>query len=70
MFSLVVHVVNEHELARLQERLLHTERMMERIVSAKSRGSGRYRLIFSLDILVSTAHSTEKKMSSHWDKSA
>ncbi|XP_030270868.1 protein RIC-3 [Sparus aurata] len=33
-------ILNEHELARLQERLLHTERMMERIVSAKSRGSG------------------------------
>lgn len=46
MFSLVALAVNEHELARLQERLLHTERMMERIVSAKSRGSGRYRLIF------------------------
>ncbi|XP_073319946.1 protein RIC-3 [Pagrus major] len=33
-------ILNDHELARLQERLLQTERMMERIVSGKSRGSG------------------------------
>ncbi|KAM9366631.1 protein RIC-3 [Symphorus nematophorus] len=32
--------LSDYELARLQERLLHTERMMERIVSGKSRGSG------------------------------
>ncbi|XP_041795772.1 protein RIC-3 [Chelmon rostratus] len=33
-------ILTDDELARLQERLLQTEKMMERIVSAKSRGSG------------------------------
>nr|XP_046244184.1 protein RIC-3 [Scatophagus argus] len=33
-------IPTDHELARLQERLLQTEKMMERIVSGKSRGSG------------------------------
>ncbi|XP_035507931.1 protein RIC-3 [Morone saxatilis] len=33
--------ITTNELVRLQERLLQTERMMERIVSGKSRGSGR-----------------------------
>ncbi|XP_031702225.1 protein RIC-3 [Anarrhichthys ocellatus] len=32
-------ITPEHELVRLQERLLQTERMMERIVSGKSKGS-------------------------------
>ncbi|KAG7244321.1 hypothetical protein INR49_004021 [Caranx melampygus] len=32
-------ITTDYELARLQERLLQTERMMERIVSAKGRGS-------------------------------
>ncbi|XP_070821691.1 protein RIC-3 [Chaetodon trifascialis] len=33
-------IITDYELARLQARLLQTEKMMERIVSAKSRGSG------------------------------
>ncbi|XP_070766977.1 protein RIC-3 [Enoplosus armatus] len=33
-------IITDYELARLQERLLRTEKMMERIVSGKSRGSG------------------------------
>ncbi|XP_044053525.1 protein RIC-3 isoform X2 [Siniperca chuatsi] len=33
-------IITDHEFARLQERLLRTEKMMERIVSGKSRGSG------------------------------
>ncbi|XP_045888980.1 LOW QUALITY PROTEIN: protein RIC-3 [Micropterus dolomieu] len=33
-------IITEYEFAMLQERLLQTEKMMERIVSAKSRGSG------------------------------
>ncbi|KAL7406233.1 hypothetical protein ABVT39_015980 [Epinephelus coioides] len=38
----------DYELIRLQERLLRTEEMMERIVSGKSRGSGRLDLFFLL----------------------
>lgn len=41
VLSLVNLVVTDYELARLQERLLQTEMMMERIVSAKGHGSGR-----------------------------
>ena len=41
MFSLVNSIVTDDEYARLQERLLQTERMMERIVSEKKRVSGR-----------------------------
>lgn len=41
MFWLVIRVANHCELARLQQRLLHTESMMEKIVSRKSRSSGK-----------------------------
>lgn len=41
MFSLVNFIVTDSELSELQERLLQTERMMERIVSEKKSGSGR-----------------------------
>ncbi|XP_056237774.1 protein RIC-3 [Seriola aureovittata] len=40
MANMEEEITTDNELARLQERLVQTEKMMERIVSAKGRGSG------------------------------
>lgn len=59
-----------NELAVLQERLIQTEKMMERIVSGKSRASGRYIFILKYYISMLTAQELVRKMTSFWDKSA